>query len=305
MVEGRDWGDSVHCDQNVLREILEEFEQKCPESEFDDCSESLPLITLKTFAYNRADLDPSESQEMHESGSSSSSLESHRMEISSPTSGRVQFDVAEDTILESDFGNPTTRHVLRREKTLAKRRRTALFASAKDPVKSIREARKSMFVQLTQKSLKRSKSLLPESSPDFFPLKATMAFPADKKPESFPDSPLDDNGLLESILDFLQENELLLSASLVSRKWFEASTNSHANLMLSCVGWENDDLDSDACFESLSTTQTNHAMSLMERPWEYLTSTFPWASFLSEGAYKRVYKVFNHKFRVEEAVSVM
>ena len=45
--------------------------------------------------------------------------------------------------------------------------------------------------------------------------------------------------------------------------------------------------------------------TLTDRPWQYLTSNFPWACFLSEGAFKRVYKVYNDSIGVEEAVSVM
>lgn len=289
--------------------MLEDLDRNS--SEFDLCDSSMnpPEIGLKTLDFDRTDFANSKDCDFQEFEklANVSFLESSKMEISSSPSGRVQFDVAEDPNREIALGTTLTRDLLRREKSLAKRRRTALFASAKDPVKTIREARKSMFVRLSQASLARSKSLLPESCPEFFsPNKVGAQTELTREPVQYTGSPFDDRSVLERILDFLQEEELLLSASLVSKKWFEAATNSHANLMLSCVGCDSDNFDSDDCLDPDSwLQQKNHALSLMERPWKYLTTTFPWASFLSEGAYKKVYKVFNHKFRVEEAISVM
>ncbi|KAG7361353.1 protein kinase domain containing protein [Nitzschia inconspicua] len=302
-VEGRDWGSSVPCDPEILEILMVELDQNCSECVPGDCSRKSPLITLSTLAKDKSDNELPEDRHMHESNFLSSST----LEITSYPGARVQFDKSEDALLGNETGKASIRDFSRREKSLAKRRRTALFATANDPVKTIREARKSMFVQLSQISLAKSKALLPESSPEFFSLNALDGHVLfDKQLSAVAQSPLDDRDILEGILDFLQEKELLLSASLVSRRWFEAATNSHANLMLSCVGCESDDFESESYREALpSTQQANHALSLMERPWEYLTSTFPWASFLSEGAYKRVYKVFNRKFRVEEAVSVM
>jgi serine/threonine protein kinase len=43
----------------------------------------------------------------------------------------------------------------------------------------------------------------------------------------------------------------------------------------------------------------------MERSWHFLNDKFPWATFLSEGAFKRVYRVWNSTVNAEEAVSVM
>mmetsp|Transcript_8999 Transcript_8999/g.19432 ORF Transcript_8999/g.19432 Transcript_8999/m.19432 type:complete len:124 (-) Transcript_8999:812-1183(-) len=43
----------------------------------------------------------------------------------------------------------------------------------------------------------------------------------------------------------------------------------------------------------------------MERSWPYLMERFPWAMFLSEGAFKRVYKVWNRYGGAYEALSVM
>jgi hypothetical protein len=43
----------------------------------------------------------------------------------------------------------------------------------------------------------------------------------------------------------------------------------------------------------------------MERSWQYLNTLHPWGCFLSEGAFKKVYKVYNARVGVDEALSVM
>ena len=43
----------------------------------------------------------------------------------------------------------------------------------------------------------------------------------------------------------------------------------------------------------------------MERTWPNLMIQFPWAQFLSDGAFKRVFKVWNDRLWDYEALSVM
>ena len=43
----------------------------------------------------------------------------------------------------------------------------------------------------------------------------------------------------------------------------------------------------------------------MKRPYTFLNDCYPWAAFLSEGAFKRVYRVHNKKVGAMEALSVM
>jgi hypothetical protein len=309
-VDDRDWGLSEPCADGVLADLLEELNRNSSESECDLPIDIPTKTDFTTLILDQRECVSSTCHKNRDLGltSSLSSTNDLDLESSAPSSGHVQFAFAEDPMLEEDATTEMTRYIQRRHKNLAKRRRTALFASAKDPVKTIRDARKSMFVQLSQASLAKSKSLLPESSPEFFSPKSFEPHGLrQRKTAQVKISPLDDSSILERILDHLQEKELLLSASLVSTKWFEVATISHANLMLSCLGCESQDCDGSDCLETTNNLlqEPNHALSLMERPWGYLTTTFPWACFLAEGAYKRVYKVFNHKFSVEEAVSVM
>mmetsp|Transcript_4479 Transcript_4479/g.4954 ORF Transcript_4479/g.4954 Transcript_4479/m.4954 type:complete len:2164 (+) Transcript_4479:538-7029(+) len=142
----------------------------------------------------------------------------------------------------------------------------------------------------------------------------------------------EDTNLLPIILEYFSERELLCSVSLISRRWCDAATFAHAKLMLVSVGLgedtgshDDDDADDDELdSDDDSTNETymlNDASHLgkkpnhvalknsvelsMERSWDYLNNTFPWAMFLSEGAFKQVYRVWNSAVGTYEAVSVM
>ena len=56
---------------------------------------------------------------------------------------------------------------------------------------------------------------------------------------------------------------------------------------------------------SEAPTQSNSIATSMEWDWKDLTNLFPWGCFLSEGAFKRVYRVMNTQVGCEEAISVM
>ena len=189
----------------------------------------------------------------------------------------------------------STRAVRRRQTTFAKHRRMSLFASAVNPAGTFSKRRKSLFVSQTSRFSDRKKNIFRESAPEFF-LQHTSFMLEDSIGDcsSFTEaSPLDDIEILRMIFDFLEEEELLLVVGVVSRKWSDAATHSHANLMLSSVTLrEIEKGDNESALKS-------------RRSWEYLTTNFPWACFLSEGAFKKVYKVFNHKCKQEEAISVM
>ena len=108
----------------------------------------------------------------------------------------------------------------------------------------------------------------------------------------------------------------MTSVSLVCKAWADASTNAFAELMIASVGCTKDgDIDNeydddnsvvldDNDVESEPEPQNSIARS-MQRSWDYLLSRFPYASFLSEGAFKRVYKVKNAAMKAPEAISIM
>jgi serine/threonine protein kinase len=60
--------------------------------------------------------------------------------------------------------------------------------------------------------------------------------------------------------------------------------------------------------QTTTTTQKSSSTSVadsMKRSWKFLHEQYPHASFLSEGAFKQVYRVFNSNTNSQEALSVM
>mmetsp|Transcript_3226 Transcript_3226/g.7135 ORF Transcript_3226/g.7135 Transcript_3226/m.7135 type:complete len:1869 (+) Transcript_3226:634-6240(+) len=122
------------------------------------------------------------------------------------------------------------------------------------------------------------------------------------------------------VLSFLNEGELIHSASLISTRFADVAAEALGNLMLVSVGCDpslkgsntNDDSSSEAEADESDLVDTQ-AVSLgpssvaksMERGWPHLMNLFPWAKFLSDGAFKRVYKVWNNQCGAYEALSVM
>ncbi len=126
---------------------------------------------------------------------------------------------------------------------------------------------------------------------------------------------LADTSKLLPILSFLNEHELQCTASLVCSTWADAATEALASLMLISVGCaitqdnekynDIDDGDEDeVSLEDESLIPCSVALS-MQRPWDYIADKFPWGAFLSEGTFKRVFRVWNSVVEAEEAVSVM
>jgi len=235
----------------------------------------------------------------------------YRDELESPASSSSPDDIGIDESVSSRTGlylsaldnhnagqanEPfLSRDVRRRQTAFAKHRRMSLFASAVNPADTFSKQRKSLFVRQPTVFPVSKQTLLLESAPEFFSQHATVINESTSESfNSFEESPLDNSEVLRMIFDFLEENELLLVVGLVSTKWSDAATHSHANLMLSSV----------ACCDQEKVYDYDNATG-SQRSWEYLTTTFPWACFLSEGAFKRVYKVFNHTCQAEEAISVM
>ena len=307
-VEGRDWGISEPCSQAIidamLRNVEKAFQTDATMDSFSETAHGSMGSSNSSF-YDKIEVEASshtgDEEQSRLEGSSSSEVS--EVAIPARAGAKVQFSAVIDPSVECESTEVSSRELLRRQKNLAKRRRTALLASVRNPVKTLRDARKSMFVRPSMVMPPASELLLPECSPEFYSTKSLVASNGNTARQSISPrlSPLHEAEILEKILDFLPEHELLLGASLVSRAWYESATHSHANLMLASVGCSRDSNENQ---DELQPEDEN-ALTMMERPWNYITSTFPWACFLSEGAYKRVYRVFNHKFGVEEAVSVM
>jgi hypothetical protein len=307
-INGRDWGTSESCDDVIINTLRRLFTSNIKQAGFNDLSEET-LSPEANGASLLSQVFEANQDNNEESSPSSSSPDSIGMDLSDPPQELLPVTIAEDPLIGQGLAG-ASRDFRRRQTSFAKHRRISLFASAINPAEKFFRNRKSLFVRTNQTFACCQRSLLPESSPEFYSMKDSVVtkISPNSSPQETNLSPLNDADILQLVFDFLDERELTMVASLVSTKWFEAATHSHANLMLLSVGCGSERRNDDEYFEKMeSATPSNDttAAALMERSWNYLASTYPWACFLSEGAFKRVYKVFNHQHRVEEAVSVM
>lgn len=118
------------------------------------------------------------------------------------------------------------------------------------------------------------------------------------------------------VLSFLSERDLIRSASLVSTRFADVAAEALGNLMLASVGCDpwirgkrraslsDADDSSPADAQGVSRGYFSVVKSL-EKSWPCLMHQYPWAQFLSDGAFKKVFKVWNHRCQAYEALSVM
>ena len=98
---------------------------------------------------------------------------------------------------------------------------------------------------------------------------------------------------LRLAFEFLSAKDLLSITWSVSHLWMQTS-----NVVASWV----------VASENLSLEQLNNPKSISPNllsNWRGMQHTFPWGLFLADGAYKRVYKVWNNVKHRMEAISVM
>ena len=334
-VDGRDWGSSESCEPSVIEELRRRFEQSRFEAGKSLVNWSIPQRQLfwKPFTTDLVritghDDAPSELSERETAMAQRSSLNFELEAATGPSQngeleGLQQFfpdsspstesrgdknDGFDRQVAFTNVSEARSREYRRRQTSFAKHKRMSLFASAINPADRFLQNRKSLFIRPPKSSAlpgELVRERLPVTS-EFCPSEGVLSLEAlDQETVC---SVLKNDSILQTIFSHLPEHELLCTASLVSSNWADAATHAHANLMLmsvGCTGASDDDYDSDSESSTTDSTTEKTIPGLLERPWQYLTTNFPWACFLSEGAYKRVYKVFNKNHRVEEAVSVM
>jgi hypothetical protein len=340
-MQGRDWGASEGCDPTIVEELSRRFERSGIDAGmlystrprcYSYFVETMRTDLNDSLAGILDDMGTPGGPETTPSGSNFFDLEleaasTYREKVDSPDS-IGNFDEFHDSGTRDSLsqGSATDQMVTplgsfvdsnrvcfnqarqdrRRQTSFAKHTRMSLIASAVNPRGSIRQGRKSLFLRPPQAGFKTGEFALPETldmEPEFVQQQDCLL----EKLACSRRAVLTDDKILETIFGFLQETELLCTASLVASQWADAATQAHANMMLMSVGcFGNSEISDDDSDDEESVSENAVATpGLMEREWNYLVSTFPWASFLSEGAFKRVYKVFNGMHRVEEAVSVM
>lgn len=94
---------------------------------------------------------------------------------------------------------------------------------------------------------------------------------------------------ISHIFSFLNASDLMTKVLPVCKNWADWSSNAHAN-MLKC---------------SASSMNPEQPSMMSQKSWNSIHKLFPWARFLAEGGFKKVYRVFNASVGMDEAVAVM
>lgn len=164
-------------------------------------------------------------------------------------------------------------------------------------------------------------SLFIAAAPDFQPPNLKRCYRLSETPtkkwspsRATPFSCITESAVFSHVLSFLNEGDLVHSVSLVSTRFADVAAEALGNLMLVSVGCDpskrrtkrlsNESEYSDLSDHDVPLGQSSLATS-MEKGWQCLMHQFPWAQFLSDGAFKRVYKVWNNYCGAYEAMSVM
>lgn len=207
----------------------------------------------------------------------------------------------------NDLANNEDKQMRKRMSSFAKHRRVSLCAAVLPPVGSIPIRRQTTFVPHGPGSLSprddfQSRTLLVR--PRFSSMLPT------ENVQSAIEVVCNDFSILSNVLSFFTEQELMLYSSLVSTTWADAATVAHASLMLTSMGFSTSLASSDTYggggeLHEADATIVQSVSKSMERPWEYLMAQFPWACYLSDGAFKKVFKVYNSSLNASEALSVM
>lgn len=269
-VPGRDWGGTTSCDIAVLNELSNLLKTSCDMDEEGD-SFGFSLQRSSNLALDllstTGDLKVSDMAEVKPS----------QIAALSPNDGKLD---------------------RRRRLSYAKMKRMSLWVASTHPTELLIRKPKNLF--LGQKSYapaisehvhqtlsKRKDSFLEEHiSSSTEPSESDCA-----NPFTTPSS----DDLLRRVFSFLTDTELLCKASSVCHGWADVATSVNVDRIVSGLRLDEDDEESS---QEVITSSS-------ERSWGYLHNLYPWACFLSEGSFKKVYMVHNAQTACDEAVSVM
>lgn len=311
-VEGRDWGTSNAVEDIIIQELVRMLDQTLIEAGAPLMNEggssrtfSLDLDFAKEGAYRTANESSPESTSRRDDNFEDVLSQQDVMLDTSPSS---QAGLDHTMAPQAGRGAMDNRTSKRRQTAFEKRKRMSLFASAVNPAEALFKSRQSLFTRPSRTSVMPRPSFLLEQN-----LTAEHKFGLDIPMEAPPYNEDDtarwheDDRILQVVFGFLSEPELLRSAFLVNNKWADAATHAHAVLMLSSVGCRPENIlaSGEEVDDDESDDGKDAAPTLLDRSWDYLTTTYPWARFLAEGGFKAVFKVFNRTHKVEEAMSIM
>ena len=294
-IKGKDWGNSTYCGSSALKCCTRVFAQSWFKSDFNN-----NVGMCDTYKISFPDNEQSSLYESYNSDSDNEIDEDYDCFDLSPIAPpmcklklRRDDSVGGSALallnLDDDKGTtPLRKHASRRSLKLRKYRRMSLCATASD------------FSIPKIMSPKKQSANLPDVS--------------------LMNDIVGNGRILTSILSYFDQAELLQSLCLVNTAWADASTEVIGSLMLASIGcnpWfmasnSNDDEDIDLDtprneWTDKTNSQVSKSSSIarsMERDWTYFEN-FTTGRFLSEGAFKKVFKVWNKHHRMYEALSVM
>lgn len=284
-IVGRDWGSSCHCDSVTIKSCTRIFAQAWFKSDFNGNDAMCDSYKMSFLDEEQASL-----QECYNSDSEIENEEDYDKFDMSPEAPplrklklRREDSVGGSALAllhldDADEPQPVRKPASRRSLELRKYRRRSLCATAYD------------FVH-PKRCLRQSNS----------PLKQGTTLPD----ISLMNDIVRGGAILTNILSFFDQTELLQCASLVCTAWNDAAAEALGTLMIQSVGCdplfmspENDDdydeVDTPRYGEASEQTESMFKSSSiarsMEKDWSYFEN-FSTGRFLSEGAFKKVFKV--------------
>jgi len=325
-IEGKDWGESTQCDYRIIDALTVMFEDRrknasCPTPDIE------PINNDTASKRERHASSPFQEMALSRANSIALGFDDEADDDCCTVTTEVCEEEIDDEIKSQENTTVATsrkttvtsmRANKRREKSVAKRTRMSICESSLASPRPFRlssvHSRPSFaFCDTITRPRMDKLQTLKESTISYIGQKIfdTDLNQRDECTETF-----STHKILVQVFSYLTEYDLLCSASLVSSSWADAVTDAHASLMLMSVGCSSSFAynEGDECDELEIHDEDEHGMSIdknsavvqsMKRSWDYLVQRFPWGMFLSEGTFKRVFKVWNSNVNAVEAISVM
>ena len=320
-IPGKDWGLSLRCEERVVKylslcldeersflhvPLMDTALQPCPYkpslplnslgSEFDSCGDYIDKVSKAPFEKNSTQIEPVTRDISY------NKLRDRQSSVGSQDFGRL--------IIKETLGPSPELLMKRKFDSLNKRVRISICASAYHDVQApfvntLWKRRFGITDELSLAGYHSGREII--SSPQF-------QSPCGLKYDISPKEILSEEKVLSHIFGFLNEKELLHIVSAVSLSWNKVATASYASLLIDSIEklWPEDDhfsSEEPVIDETLAPRSVYHRNSLnlasMYRSWYSIVKTFPRGQYLSEGTFKKVYKVWNVCVGAEEALSVI
>lgn len=273
-VSGKDWGNSLQCDEIITKELIGRLEDSCIAEMRRESMESICSLPACAKTWNNLEFD---------------------IEADDCLEEDVSDSLNEDDVNDQKSAFEEKKFHQKRMSAFNKRRRMSLWATASSSGNAI------IPIHRTKPS-SRSTSLCPLAEAYVFGNQPDCLEDVDATKESKPVAEATANAkIVSNVFSFLNENELLRVASPVCVSWADLATLSIANLMFASVGADLDDDENNCDSQKFSQSVSQS----MERSWTSLHNQYPWACFLAEGGAKKVFKVYNKSVGEDEALSVM